>query len=49
MFKSFQTAERTVEGIEGVNMMKKGQVERSAGNDARGQGTFVASLFRIVA
>jgi len=35
-FKSFHTAERTLEGIEAVNMMRKGQVKRLAGCDARG-------------
>jgi IS6 family transposase len=48
-FKSFHTAERTLEGIESVNMMRKGQVERLARNDARGQAKFVASLFQIAA
>lgn len=48
-FKSFHTAERTLEGIEAVNMMRKGQVKRLAGSDARGQSTFVASLFGIAA
>ncbi|MDQ3252623.1 MAG: transposase, partial [Acidobacteriota bacterium] len=27
-FKSFYTAERTIEGIEAVNMIRKGQVKR---------------------
>lgn len=48
-FKRFHTAERTLEGIEAVNMMRKGQVKRLAGRDARGQATFVASLFQIAA
>jgi IS6 family transposase len=48
-FKHFHTAERTLEGIEAVNMMRKGQVKRLAGNDAQGQAKFVASLFQIVA
>jgi transposase-like protein len=48
-FKSFHTAERTLEGIESVNMMRKGQVKRLAGSDARGQATFVASLFGVAA
>jgi transposase-like protein len=48
-FKSFQTAERTLEGIESINMMRKGQVKRLAGSDARGQAAFVASLFGIAA
>jgi transposase-like protein len=46
-FKRFQTAERTLEGIEAVNMMRKGQVKRLSGNDAMGQAKFVASLFQI--
>ena len=48
-FKRFHTAERTLEGIEAVNMIRKGQVKRLAGSDARGQATFVASLFQIAA
>lgn len=48
-FKSFHTAERTIEGIEAVNMMRKGQVKRLARNDARGQAKFVASLFGVAA
>jgi transposase-like protein len=48
-FKRFHTAERTLEGIKAVNMMRKGQVKRLAGSDARGQATFVASLFQVAA
>jgi transposase-like protein len=48
-FKSFHTAERTLEGIEAVNMIRKGQVKRLAGSDSRGQATFVASLFGVAA
>jgi transposase, IS6 family len=48
-FKTFHTAERTLEGIEAINMMRKGQVKRLAGNDARGQAKFVESLFGIAA
>ena len=48
-FKSFHTAERTLEGIESVNMMRKGQVKRVAGSDARGQAKFVESLLGIAA
>jgi hypothetical protein len=43
------TAERTLEGIEAVNMMRKGQVKRLAGSDEMGQARFVASLFQIAA
>ena len=48
-FKSFHTAERTLEGIEAVTMMRKGQVKRLAGSDAMGQAKFVTSLFGIAA
>jgi len=48
-FKSFHTAERTLAGIEAVNMMRKGQVKRLSGNDAMGHAKFVASLFQIAA
>jgi transposase, IS6 family len=48
-FKHFHTAERTLEGIEAMNMMRKGQVKRLAGNDAQGQAKFVLSLFQIAA
>ncbi len=49
VFRSFHTAERTLEGIEALHMMRKGQVKRLAGNDAMGQAKFVASLFRVAA
>ncbi len=48
-FKSFHTAERTPEGIESVNRMRKGQVKRLSGDDAQGQAKFVASLFGVAA
>jgi transposase-like protein len=48
-FKRFHTAERTLEGIEAVNMMRKGQVKSLTGGDAGGQAKFVASLFSIAA
>jgi transposase-like protein len=48
-FKSFYTAERTLEGIESINMIRKGQVKRLAGSDVQGQAKFVASLFSIAA
>ena len=47
--KSFHTAERTLEGIESINMMRKDQVKRLAGGDAQGQAKFVESLFGIAA
>ncbi|MBA3716486.1 MAG: IS6 family transposase [Pyrinomonadaceae bacterium] len=48
-FRSFHTAERTLEGIEALHMIHKGQVKRLAGRDAMGQAKFVASLFQIAA
>jgi len=48
-FKRFHTAERTLEGIEAVNMVRKGQVKRVAGSDAMGQAKFITSLFQIAA
>jgi transposase, IS6 family len=48
-FRSFHTAERTLEGIESLHMMRKGQVKRLDGRDAVGQARFVASLFAVAA
>ena len=48
-FRSFHTAERTLEGIESLRRMKKGQVKRLDGRDAMGQAKFVARLFGVAA
>jgi transposase-like protein len=48
-FKSFHTAERTIEGIEAINIMRKGQIKRLERSDAVGQAKFVLNLFRIAA
>jgi transposase-like protein len=48
-FKRFHTAERTLEGIEAMNMIRKGQVKRLAVTDTRGQAKFIASLFQLAA
>ena len=48
-FRSFHTAERTLEGIEALHMMGKGQVKKLDGRDSMGQAKFVASLFGIAA
>ena len=48
-FKGFHTAERTLEGIETMHMIRKGQVKRLDRNDAVGQAKFVESLFQIAA
>lgn len=44
--KRFHTAERTLVGIEAVNIIRKDRVKRLAGSDAQGQAKFVASLFQ---
>ncbi len=48
-FRSFHTAERTLEGVEAMHMLHKGQVKRLAGSEARGQAKFVLSLFQKAA
>jgi transposase-like protein len=48
-FRSFHTAERTIEGVEAAHMMRKGQIKRTDGRDAVGQAKFVKSLFGIAA
>lgn len=48
-YKSFHTAERTLEGIEAMNMLRKGQVKTLLGNDAIGQARFVLRLFQMAA
>lgn len=48
-FRSFRTAERTIEGIEAMHVMRKGQVKRSDGRGAIGQAKFVVNLFDVAA
>ena len=48
-FRSFHTAERTIEGVEALHMMRKGQVKRLDGRDTLGQASFVESLFGVAA
>ena len=48
-FRSFHTAEKTLEGIETAHMMRKGQLKRISGDDVVGQAKFVENLFRIAA
>ncbi|MET0622054.1 MAG: IS6 family transposase [Pyrinomonadaceae bacterium] len=47
--RDVSAAERTLEGVEAMNMIRKGQVKRLAGSDAMGQAKFVAALFQIAA
>src|SRR5215210_6050048 len=48
-YRSFDTAERTQQGVEAINMIRKGQVKRIGRNDAQGQAKFVESLFGVAA
>jgi transposase-like protein len=48
-FERFHTAERILEGIEAINMLRKGRVKRLAGRDAVGQAKFVDGLFGVAA
>jgi transposase-like protein len=48
-YRSFDTAERTIQGVEAIYMMRKGQVKRLERRDAAGQAKFVASLFQVAA
>lgn len=48
-YRSFDTAERTIQGVEAVNMMRKGQVKRLDRSDSMGQAKFVESLFQVAA
>jgi hypothetical protein len=48
-FFSFETAWLTIQGDEMMNMIRKGQVRGIEKGDIRGQVTFFASLFGVVA
>ena len=48
-FRPFHTAERTIEGVEILHMMRKGQVKRLDGRDTVGQAKFIASLSSVAA
>ena len=48
-FVSFETAWRTLQGFEVMNMMCKGQLQEVGKGDVRGQMAFVAKLFGVAA
>ena len=48
-YGSFQSAWRTIQGIETVHMIRKGRVRWLAKGDAVGQALFIARLFGIAA
>ena len=47
-FRSLRAAQRTIQGIETVNMIRKGQVRWVPKGDIAGQVAFVASLFGVI-
>jgi transposase, IS6 family len=48
-FYSFETADRTLQGYECMNMIRKGQMQGMAKGDIAGQVTFIAGLFGVAA
>lgn len=48
-FSSFQTAWRTLQGYETINMIRKGQIDGVEKGNIRAQNRFVASLFGLKA
>ena len=48
-FFSFETAWRTIQGFEVMNMLRKGQVQGVNKGDVQGQAALVARLFGVVA
>jgi len=48
-YGSFQSAWRTLQGVEAINMIRKGRVRWLSKRDALGQAFFIAALFGIAA
>ena len=46
-FFSFETAQRTLQGYEIINMLRKGQVQEVKKGDSPSQVAFVARLFGV--
>ena len=46
-FREFQAAQRTIQGYEAVNMMRKGQVRWVSGTDILRQIRFIKQLFDL--
>jgi IS6 family transposase len=46
-FFSFETAQRTLQGFEVMNMMRKGQLQGAEKGDVRGQVELIAKLFGV--
>jgi transposase, IS6 family len=48
-FKSFNSARKTLSGIEAMNMIRKGQVKEAEQGDSMSQVEFIEALFEITA
>src|SRR6266567_1948586 len=48
-FREFQAAQRTIQGYEAMNMIRKGQVRWLSGHDVQRQNQFVNELFDVAA
>jgi IS6 family transposase len=48
-FFSTETAWRTLQGYEAMNMLRKGQIEGVGKRDSMTQVTFIANLFGVAA
>ena len=48
-FKSFNSARRTMRGIEAMNMIRKGQVNGTKPGDGVSQARFIAQIFGVIA
>jgi len=48
-YGSFQSAWRTLQGIEAVNMIRKGRVKWLPKQDTVGQAIFISALFGLAA
>jgi hypothetical protein len=46
-FRSFESARRTIRGIETLNMIRKGQVRWLPKDDILGHALFIAALFGV--
>ena len=46
-FRSFHSAWRTIQGIETVNMIRKGQIRWLPKDDILGQAAFITGLFEV--
>lgn len=48
-YQSFDTASKTLDGIESTRMLQKGQVKHLAKGNLRAQNDFLAKLFSLAA